>query len=124
MTDLDREIADALDAEDRDLLDRYGEQGLFGQLGGLFQGKLGWLSAIMMVAGTGMFAVGVYAAWKIATIDDVPTMLRWAGIGWFGLFGMGLIKIWSWTRMESNRVLREVKRVELQVARLQAKVGE
>jgi uncharacterized membrane protein YciS (DUF1049 family) len=29
--------------------------------------------------------------------------------------------MWFWMRMESNRVLREIKRVELQVARLTSK---
>lgn len=121
MTELDRQIEEALDAEDRAIFAELGEQGLFGQLGGLFQGRLAWLSVIQLAAGTAMFAIGVYAAWKYATIDDVAAMLRWAGLAWFGFTAMMMIKIWSWMRMESNRVLREIKRMELQLARLQSK---
>ena len=38
MTDLDRMIEEALDREDRSILQQYGEQGMFAQVGGLFQG--------------------------------------------------------------------------------------
>jgi hypothetical protein len=30
---------------------------------------------------------------------------------------VGFLKIWFWLRMESNRILREIKRLELQIAR-------
>lgn len=118
MDDLDRKIEAALSAEDRAVLSQYGEQGLLGQVRGLFSGKLGWLSAVTFVAATLMFAIGVWAAWKFYHADDIATMLRWAGLAWFGLMAQIMIKLWSWMRMETNRVIREVKRLELQIARL------
>ncbi len=121
MDDLDKKIAEALSAEDRAMLDKFGEQGLFGQLGGLFRGKLGWLSAVTFVVATVMFVIGAWAAWKFYMADDVVTMLKWAGLAWIGLMTQIMIKLWSWMRMESNRVLREVKRLELQMARMQGK---
>ena len=120
MDDLDRKIEEALSAEDRELMGRFGEQGLFGQLGGLFQGKLGWLSVVTVVVATVMFVIGAWAAWKFYMADDVVVMLKWAGLAWLGLTTQIMIKIWSWMRMETNRLLREVKRLELQIARSQS----
>jgi uncharacterized membrane protein YciS (DUF1049 family) len=33
---------------------------------------------------------------------------------------VGFLKLWFWLRMESNRVLRQIKRLELQIARANA----
>lgn len=117
MDDLDRKIEEALNDEDRALLNEFGEQGLFGQLGGLFTGKLGWLSVATFVIGTIAVVIGLWAAWKFVQADDAATMLRWAALAWAGFMTNIMIKLWSWMRMESNRVLREVKRLELQIAR-------
>jgi uncharacterized protein DUF6768 len=121
MNDLDREIQQALDAEERELFEQFGEQGIWAQVGGLFQGKLAWLTAVTLIVGTIMTVIGFYAAWKFVTVDDMTAMVRWGALAWAGFASQMMIKLWSWMRMESNRVLREVKRVELQIARLQAK---
>ncbi|NOX94986.1 MAG: hypothetical protein GXP04_07785 [Alphaproteobacteria bacterium] len=123
MDDLDRKIEEALNEEDRSLMSEFGEQGLWAQLGGLFQGKLAWFTAIIFIIATITVAIGLYAAWKFATVDDMTAMVRWGGLAWAGLTVQMMIKLWSWMRMESNRVIREVKRLELQIARLQANTG-
>lgn len=119
MDELDRKIEEALSAEDRALMEHFGEQGLLGQLGSLFSGKLAWLTAVTLIAGFGMFILGVYAAWNFVNAPDIPGMLRWGAVAWFGFIGLMMIKVWSWMRMETNRILREVKRLELQIARMQ-----
>lgn len=118
MTDLDRMIEEALNAEDRAILDRYGEQGMFAQLGGLFQGKLAFWTALIALAQIGMFAVAVFAMMKFMNAGDAQTLARWAALAWFAATGVIVIKTWFWMQMQANRILREVKRVELQVARL------
>ncbi|MCF6220561.1 MAG: hypothetical protein L3J65_05565 [Robiginitomaculum sp.] len=117
--ELDDKIREALSDEDRALMAHFEEQGLFGQLGSLFQGKLAWLSMITFVVGLLMFAIGVYAAWKFATVGEVISMLKWGAIAWSGIMSMIMIKLWSWMRMETNRTLREIKRLELQIVRMQ-----
>lgn len=123
MTKLDQRIEEALEAEDRALMEQLGEQGLLRQFGGLFEGKMAGITVVTVVFGIVLSLIGFYAAWKFATVDDTNTMLRWAGIAWFGLTAQMLIKLWSWMRMETNRTLREIKRVELQMARLLEKVS-
>lgn len=123
MNNLDDRIKEALESEDRVLMEQLGEQGLLGQFSGLFQGRMAWITVVTLLAGIVLTVIGFYAAWKFATVEDTNTMLRWAGIAWFGLTAQMMIKQWSWMRMETNRTLREVKRLELQMARLLEKVS-
>jgi hypothetical protein len=69
-------------------------------------------------AGFAMLLVAVYASWRFWSAPDVRLMLVWAGVAVLALFSLGLIKIWFWMEMQKNSVVREVKRLELQVASL------
>jgi len=117
MNDLDEKIRKALSEEDRALMAHFEEQGLIGQLGGLFKGKLAWLSVLTLVIGTILTIIAIYAAWKFIIADDIVSMLRWGGLAWIAATSQMMIKLWSWMRMETNRTLREIKRIELQIAR-------
>ena len=121
MNELDKKIEEALNAEDRALMEQFGEQGLFAQTFGVFQGKLGWIAILSSIFMVGLFAGGFYSAWKFLHVSDTNELIRWGGVAWFLLTGVYLMKLWFWMQMETNRVLREVKRVELQMARMQAR---
>lgn len=120
-TDLDRRIEEALNAEDRAILERYGEQGVFGQMFGVYEGKTGGLAVMATVMTFAIFAGALYCAWMLVNAADTAAAVRW-GVGTVAFVAMvGFLKMWFWLRMESNRILREVKRVELQIVRLHAK---
>lgn len=119
MSDLDQRIVEALSAEDRDVLSQYGEEGLFAQVKGLFSGKLAWVTALMTFIGVVLTISGLYAVWKFATVDELSEMLRWGGLAWILLTSQMMIKLWTWMYMGNNRVIREVKKLELQIARTQ-----
>ncbi|MEE9453072.1 MAG: DUF6768 family protein [Paracoccaceae bacterium] len=121
MDDLDKKIQDMLNAEEREVMESFEQHGLFGQFASVFQGGQAWFMMVVSVIGIIMASIGLYAAIKFATVADLTTMIRWGGVAWFGLFSISIIKVWSWMRMETNRTLREIKRLELQVAMLQAK---
>jgi len=116
--ELDALIAEALDADDRELLAEVGDEpGYFSQARGLFRGRLAWvmwLAYVMNIIG-GM--VAVWAAWQMFQTQDVVMTIRWAllvlvslNIGLFMKSGLGY-------QMQTNRLLREIKRLELQIAR-------
>ncbi|MHA7872056.1 MAG: DUF6768 family protein, partial [Hyphococcus sp.] len=52
---------------------------------------------------------------------EAAEAMQWVVAAWFLMTMVAFLKVWFWMRMESNRVIREVKRVELQLARLQEK---
>jgi hypothetical protein len=118
MQDIDRMIDEALDAEERELLRTLDEPGFFSQAFGVFGGPGGWANIVMMVAQAVLFIAGVIAAWSFFQADDAVSQLRWGLPAAVLLILATMIKMALIPRMESNRVLREVKRVELQVARL------
>jgi hypothetical protein len=70
------------------------------------------------------FLLGVAAAVAFLGAAELRRMLVWAAAAavCFGL--VGLIKIWIWLEMTRQSLLRDVKRLELQVALLAGKTTE
>ncbi|ABI64875.1 MAG: hypothetical protein ACJAU5_000866 [Maricaulis maris] len=120
--DLDRLILEALDADDRAVLgDLAEEPGYFAQAFGLFRGKLAWVMWIAYVVNIIGAGLAIWAAWKMFQTTDPVMTIRWGvgvvvavNVGLFMKGGLGL-------QMQNNRILRELKRVELQLARGQAR---
>lgn len=121
MNEIDEKIIRALDAEDRALLEQLDEQGLIAQSFSVFRGPQGWIAVIATVAIFALFAGAVYSASNFLNAAEPVDTLRWGAAAWFLMTMVAFMKVWFWMRMESNRVIREVKRVELQLARLQEK---
>ena len=118
MRNLDSMIDEALSAEERELLRSIGEEpGFFGQALGLFGGRTGWVTGVMVAVQSVLFIGGVWAAFGFFQAQDALGALRW-GLPAATLMLMSLIiKMSMWPTLETNRVIRELKRVELQIAR-------
>jgi hypothetical protein len=121
MDDLDRRIEEALSAEDRALLETFGEQGLLGLWSGVYSGAMGRLAALATVFTVAFFLGAVYCGWRSFGAGEAIDAARWGILAVMLMVMVGYLKLWFWLRMESNRVLREVKRLELQIARAQAR---
>ena len=118
MRDLDAMIDEALDSEERALLRSIGEEtGFFAQALGVFGGSAGWVSALLMVVQTLLFFAGFWATFNFFEARDPLSALRW-GLPAAVLLLMALIiKLSLWPTIQTNRVIRELKRIELQIAR-------
>ncbi len=121
MTDLDRQIEQALDEEDRALFEKFGEQGLFSQLFGVYDGKMRFFAVFATILTFVLFLGAAYCGWKFYIAGAAIEAARWGAGAVMLMVMVGFLKIWFWMRMETNRMLREIKRVELQLARLQSK---
>jgi hypothetical protein len=123
MNKIDELIGHALTEEDRALLASHSEPGYIAQAFGLFRGPQAWVMWITNIAGGVAFFAGLYALWQMSGSSDVLVAVKW-GIGALFLFQITVIgKILSMSRLESNRLLREVKRIELQVSLLGERTG-
>jgi hypothetical protein len=121
MDELDRRIAEALSAEDRELLGRFGDQGMFAQWVGVYQGPIRWTATCATVLTFLLVIAGVYCGWRLFGTTELIDAVRW-GTGVIVLVvAVGFLKMWFWLRMESNRMLREIKRIELQIARAEGR---
>lgn len=117
MSKLDQLIEDALDREDRALFARHGDQGLFGEVADLFGGKLAWWNGLTVVMQIALFIGALFAGREFMATADVPAMIRWGGLCALLMIAVSVIKLMHWQQVQANRVIREVKRVELLLAR-------
>ncbi len=122
MRDLDKMIDEALGEEERDLLRSIGEEpGFFRQTFGIFSGPAAWVNVLLMVVQGLVFIVGVWAAWKFFQAQDALAALRWGIPAAVMLLVSLIIKMGMWPTLQANRVIRELKRLELQIARTSSK---
>lgn len=76
------------------------------------------------VMGFTMFLIAAYAGWRSWATADLREMFLWGALAAFALFSLGMIKLWFFMEMQKNGILRELKRLELQVASLIALSSE
>ena len=119
MSDLDKMIETTLNDEDRAFLARLErEPGYFRQVGGLLSGQLGWINFLLMIVQAVLFFAGVWCAWEFFQTTEVIMALRWGLSATVLMIGGTVLKIGTlWPTLQANRVLREIKRLELQLAR-------
>jgi hypothetical protein len=118
VTKIDELIGKALTEEDRALLASQAEPGYLAQAFGIFRGPMAGIMWMVNIASGFAFLAGAYAMWQLFATSDAVLAVRW-GIGALFLFQVTtLCKVFMGTRMEANRTLREIKRLELQVALL------
>ncbi len=72
MDKLDRMIHEALDDEEREILEKIGQEQSFPkQALGLFKGRLGWLNGAILIGHLIFVVSGVYAAWQFFNMNEV-----------------------------------------------------
>ncbi len=114
MRDVDQTIDAVLDAEERDLLRRIGEEsGAVEQILSLFGGRTGWLNILMMAGQFLLFAGGLWTGWRFFQAADAVSALHWGLPAAVLLLASLMIKLALWPEVQANRVLLALKRVEL-----------
>ncbi len=116
MDKLDAMIKEALEGEDKAIYDQTEELGYFAQAMTLFSGKTGWVSWVIMIAQSALFLVGVWCAVAFFQAQDVLSALKWGLSGATLLIMAGMLKFSLMPVMQGDRVIRELKRVELMLA--------
>lgn len=125
MSKIDDMIDEALSEDERSLLEHYaGEPGYLRQALGLFRGRLGWVMWFVGIVQVLLFFAALYCFWQLMTVGDLMTALRW-GVGTIAFVQLStLLRGFMGMQFEANRVLREVKRLELRLVRMEAGQGE
>jgi len=118
MNKIDELIGRALTEEDRALLASHDEPGYLSQAFGVFRGPQAWAMWLTNIAGGVAFFASAYAIWRLFGTADALVAVKWGVTSLFLFQITTLCKMLTLNRMESNRLLRELKRVELQVSLL------
>ena len=115
--DLDRMIEDALRGQDSEILRETQELGWF-QLGlSQFGGKLGWVTWVVMIVQIALFAVGLYCAVQFFGATEAILAVKWGVSGGVLILMATQLKLSLMTQLQADRVIREVKRLQLIMAR-------
>ncbi|WP_238528675.1 DUF6768 family protein [Kordia algicida OT-1] len=124
MEDIDTLIKETLTEEESKFYEELDEQGLFGSVKSIFKGKLGWLAVIMNIVNLAVFGVLIYCFIQFFNVTATNELIKW-GLGIvICTMMMSMIKLFGWMQMDKRAILREMKRLELQVSSLSAKISE
>jgi hypothetical protein len=118
MTNLDQAIRQALSAEDAEFLAKFKDETPFHEALGTFRGQWGAMNIFAAIITFAMFGAFIYCAWNAFETTDVRATVMWGGGALIAMIGVAMLKMYFWMEMNKNVVLREIKRLELQVARL------
>ena len=69
-----------------------------------------------------LFAVACVFTSRFLSAQNLEDMLRWGAASALAFAGVVLVKAWFWLELHKNAVVREVKRLEVQVASLAAQL--
>jgi len=119
MVDIDDKITSALDADDKAFLDSLDDgRGLFTQIGDMFDGPLSGWTKVVFVAPMIIGLALLYCVVQLFTAEATREIILWA-VGVIALLILqGFTKDWLFSRMNMLSILREVKRLQVQVALL------
>jgi len=121
---IDQLIKTTLSKEEFKLYEALDEQNIFQSVIGIFQGKNKWIMYLMNIATVIFFSFFVYCLVQFFGTDITNELIQW-GIGIVvSLLGVSMLKIFAWMQMDKKALIREFKRLELQVASLSGRMSE
>ena len=84
-------------------------------------GKNKWIMYMMNFMTLVFFALFIYCVIQFFDVETTKELLKW-GIGSVVfLFGVSMLKIFAWMQMDRKALIRELKRLELQISSLASK---
>ncbi len=124
MEDIDKLIKDTLTQEEAKFYDELDEQNVLQMMGGLFRGKNKWIMLMMNFMTLVFFGLFIYCTVQFFNTEETNELIKW-GIGGFAfLLGVSMLKVFAWMQMDKNALMREMKRLELQVSSLSVKLSD
>ena len=123
MEDIDKLIKETLTQEEAKFYEELGEQGLLGSLKSIFKGKDSWLVIIMNIVNILVFGLLIYCIIQTFEFQDTSELIIWLALIFVCLMVMGMIKLYVWMKIDKNTILREMKRLELQISSLSGRMS-
>ncbi len=123
MNELDDKIREALRKEDAELFEEFGgEPSMYEMVMETFRGRYRWMVFVAVFYTLVFIVLFILAAIRLFNAEATRDMLMWAAacfVCWSAVF---MMKVWYWMELNKNAVMREIKRLELQIARLAARI--
>jgi len=119
MDNLDKQIRDALNPEDRKLVGNPEDGMRVDQLMlATFKTRNKFITVIAFVYSFAFMGLAVWCAFRFFDATETKHLLAWGFAFSFCMLAVAMLKMWFWMEMQRIAVTREVKRVELLTATL------
>jgi hypothetical protein len=122
--DIDKLIKDTLTEEEAKFYDELEEQNVFEMVIGLFRGKNKWIMLLMNIMTLIFFAFFIYCTIQFFNTELTNEMITWGIGGLVFLLGVCMLKIFAWMQMDKNALIREIKRLEVQISSLSGRMSQ
>ena len=120
MTEFDQTLKGALDADDAAFLRKLDEgRGLFAQIGDTMAGPLGGWAKLAAFGSVVLAAIMVVAVWQMFVAGTDRLLIMWTAAALAAVIAQAMLKQWFFERMNFLSLLRELKRIELRIARIE-----
>ena len=94
------------------------EEGLLGQMAGIFRGTWWWVAIFVTIESIVFTVLIVLAAIEFFQTDDTKWQIFYATSVLLMAMLLVLVKLWGWGQMNRNAIQREIKRLELRIVEL------
>ena len=122
MEDIDKLIKETLTEEEAKFYDNLDEQNVLQMVLGLFKGKNKWIMYMMNVMTLVFFGLFIYCIVQFFASEAEADLLKWGFGTIIFIIGVSMLKMFAWLQMDKNAILRELKRLELQISSLTGKI--
>ncbi|TNJ42157.1 hypothetical protein KFZ70_15420 [Tamlana fucoidanivorans] len=123
MEDIDKLIKETLTKEEAKFYDELDEQTFFQMILGVFKGKNSWIVFLMNIVNIIIFGLLIYCVIQTMDVENTNDLILWVGAVIICFLTMSMIKLYIWMQIHKNAVIREIKRLELQVSSLSSKIN-
>ena len=115
---IDTLIRDALGKEEAEFYESLEEQNLSEMMLGLFKSKMKWWSVMTFTVTFVWFGFAIYCAIQFFKVEATKDLIMYATGVMVSMTAIGMLKMWNWMQMDKNAIMREIKRIELQISLL------
>lgn len=122
--EIDQLIKETLTQEEAKFYDSLDEQNIFEMLFGLFKGKNAWINILLNLMILVYFSLLIYCGIQFFNAVTTNELIKWGFGGFTFLLCLLVLKLYAWMQMDKNAILREMKRLELQVMSLSGKLAD
>lgn len=119
MTDFGDRLRDSLSIDDEEFLKSLeNERGIFTQMFVSFQGPMRFWTGFVIFFSIVFFILAIWSFFRIMDAKSATDIALWLAAFFCCVLTVALTKMWYWMRLNHLGVLRELKKIELRIARI------
>jgi hypothetical protein len=126
MNSIDDKIKQALSDEYNQLISENDsiDANPFKQMSIGFKSKMGWMYISVIIFGVLMTLMSIYSIYNFYHETEIKPLIAWGVTIIVTILLTQITKMWYWSELGRNRVIREIKLLELQLAQVIKKQNE